>query len=181
MKKVLVPLADGCEELEAITLTDILVRAGLTVVTAGLKEGIVTASRGAKLMPDTTLALIKDETFDCIALPGGLPGANHLTNDSTLRTMIQHQNNGQHLLAAICAGPRALASAGVLNHRTITCYPGSLDDLKGHWTISQQAIEKDHHIITGRGPGVALDFALFLAEQLVGKDTKDRVEKALVR
>lgn len=109
MKTVLVPLADGCEELEAITITDILARAGANVTTAGLKPGLVTASRGAKLMPDALLEDIQKETFDLIALPGGLPGADHLANSETLRKMMQAQNASKRPLAAICAAPRALA------------------------------------------------------------------------
>ena len=181
MKTVLVPLADGCEEMEAITITDILTRGGAKVITAGLLDGQVKASRGATLVPDTTLSDLVDESFDMIVLPGGLPGADYLAEDPILLTMLKQQHEREHPIAAICAAPRALAAAGILANRTITCYPGSMDQLTGTWTISNNPIEQDNHIFTGRGPGVALDFALRLVEQLFGAAKREEVELALAR
>ena len=181
MKTILVPLADGCEELEAITITDILARAGAKVITAGLLSGPVKASRGARLIPDTTLVDLIDETFDLIVLPGGLPGADYLAEDPILRTMLKNQHQHEKLIGAICAAPRALAAAGILTGRNITCYPGSMDHLTGTWTLTERAIEIDNHIFTGRGPGVALDFALKLVEQLYGQEKRTDVESALAR
>ncbi len=181
MKTVLVPLAEGCEEMEAITITDILTRAGAKVTTAGLKEGPVKASRGACLLPDVTLDDIKHQQFDLIALPGGLPGANHLAEHAALQSMIKQQNADTKPLAAVCAAPKALASAGVLSDRVITSYPGSMDALTSNWTNTGKAVEIDQHIITGRGPGVALDFALTLVETLFGKTKRIEVEEALIR
>ena len=182
MKTVLVPLADGCEEMEAITMADILCRAGAQVVTAGLLAGPVIAGRGATLLPNALLQDIKDQEFDLIALPGGLPGADHLSANTTLQNMIRQQHKAQKPLAAICAAPKALASAGVLKNRTITSYPGSLDGLSADWAINTgAAIEQDGNIITGRGPGVALDFALLLVTELFGEEKRQEVEIALVR
>ena len=95
MARALIPLAQGCEELEAVTLIDLLRRAGIEVVVAGLTEGPVTASRGTVLVPDTTLAAVADESFDLIVLPGGLPGADHLAADLRLRGMLQRQAAAQ--------------------------------------------------------------------------------------
>ncbi len=181
MKTVLVPIADGCEEMEAITITDILTRAGAKVITAGLLDGAVKASRGATLLPDTTLADLVDESFDLIVLPGGLPGADYLAEDPILLAKLKQQNKLKKPIGAICAAPRALAEAGIVDNRTITCYPGSLDHLKGTWILSGNAIETDEHITTGRGPGVALDFALILVEQLYDKEKRLEVEMALAR
>jgi len=181
MKIALVPLADGCEELEAITITNILTRAGVQVTTAGLKEGVVKASRGATLVPNTTLEAVINKDFDLIVLPGGLPGANYLAENMNLRSLIQSQHAQSKPIAAICAAPRALAAADILTDRKITSYPGSLADLNPDWTDTAKAIETDGHIITGRSPGVALDFALELVKRLLGQEKMDEVEAALVR
>lgn len=181
MKTVLVPLADGCEELEAITITDILTRAGASVTTAGLKEGLVQAGRGARLMPDTTLEAVLDQSFDLIVLPGGQPGADRLMKDERLLALLRRQNNDARPLAAVCAAPRALAAAGVLDQRRVTCYPGALEEFSGTWHNSMAAVEIDDHIVTGRGPGVALDFALALVEKLFDQQTRQQVETALAR
>ncbi|MEJ2045035.1 MAG: DJ-1/PfpI family protein [Reinekea sp.] len=181
MKTVLVPLADDCEEMEAITITDILTRAGAKVTTAGLKEGPVRASRGARLLPDVVMSDVQDQTFDLIALPGGLPGADHLAQDAILQDMIKRQNSKEAMLAAVCAAPKALASAGVLSGRKITSYPGSMDALTPDWSSnSGNKVEIDGHIVTGRGPGVALEFALTLVENLFGADKRAEVEAELV-
>jgi len=181
MKTVLVPLADGCEELEAISITDILTRAGVKVVTAGLKSGLVTASRGIRIMPDVTLDSVQNEHYDMIILPGGLPGADNLAADSRIIKMIQTQNKQSKFIAAICAAPKVFAVAKVIDDRQITHYPNALNDIPTNWQYSNKAIVTDGHIITGRGPGVAMDFALELAEILVGKEKRNDVEKALVR
>ncbi|WP_320823560.1 DJ-1 family glyoxalase III [Reinekea sp.] len=179
MKKVLVPLADGCEELEVVAITDILTRAGATVVTAGLQAGPIKASRGMTLVPDTTLAQVQDDLFDLIALPGGLPGAIHLAEDSILHVMMQNQDLHNRTLAAICAAPQALAIAGLLTNRTLTCYPGALDGFDCQWTNTGAALEIDRNLITGRGPGVALEFALELVNQLYGPERRAQVADEL--
>lgn len=182
MPKVLVPLAQGCEELEAITITDLLVRAGIDVVTAGLDAQPVKASRGICILPDTTIDQVTDQDFDLIVLPGGLPGANHLRDDSRVQAMLKRQAANMQYVAAICAAPKALASAGILDKRTATCYPGSLADSQLSTThITDNAIEIDGHVITSRGPGTAMDFALTLIELLVGKEKRDQVNRQLMR
>lgn len=181
MTSVLIPLAQGCEELEAITLTDLFTRAGFEVTTASLTAAPVKASRGATLIADTELEDVTNDEFDLIALPGGLPGADNLAANATLQQMILKQHDRQGWLAAICAAPKVLAKAGLLAGRTITSYPGALDALSGNWQNTGAAIERDGHIITGRGPGVSLDFALFLIELLGGMALRRQVEQPLVR
>jgi protein deglycase len=180
--RALIPLAQGCEELEAVTLIDLLRRAGIKVVVAGLTEGPVTASRGTVLVPDTTLAAVAEESFDLIVLPGGLPGADHLAADLRLRGMLQRQVAAQGLTAAICAAPRVLAEAGLLAGKTATCYPGSVDV----WaypgvTLVDAHVVTDGVVITSRGPGTAIDFALALIERLVGPARREEVESKLLR
>ncbi len=124
---VLVPLAQGCKELEAVTITDLLTRAGINVVTAGLDEQTVIASRGMKLVPDKPLDDVLDEAFDMIVIPGGLPGADHLNNDQRIQTIIKKLAANNKYTTAICAAPRVLATAGLLEDKHVTSFPGALD------------------------------------------------------
>ena len=182
MSHVLVPLAQGCEELEAITITDLLVRAGITVTTCGLDEQPVTASRGTTIIPDTSIDKVMNETFDLIVLPGGLPGADHLRDNEPLQSLLKKQASDDRYLAAICAAPKALAQAGILEGKTATAYPGVLDALgNNNINISLQAVEIDGKVVTSRGPGTAMDFALTLIELLEGKEKRDEVDQQLVR
>lgn len=180
MPKVLVPLADGCEELEAVTIIDLLRRAGVDVVTAGLKPGIVKASRGVQLMPDVRLDAALLEHFDMVVLPGGMPGAANLKADARIIELLKRMAAAGQYTAAICAAPMVLAEAGVLNGKEATSYPGFLDAVPGV-TISAAAVVQDGKVLTSRGPGTAMDFALALIEALVGSDTRQQVESALVR
>ena len=182
MTKALVPLAQGCEELEAVTITDLLVRAGIQVTTAGLDEQPVIASRGMKLIPDTTIDAVINNTYDLIVLPGGLPGADHLRDNSHVQQLLKKHASNKKLIAAICAAPKALAAAGLLDNKTVTCYPGSLSSASlNNTTIKSSAIEIDGKIITSRGPGTAMDFALKLIELLEGKEKYLEINKQLVR
>ncbi len=182
MAHILVPLAEGFEELEAITLIDLLRRAGFDVVSAGLDDQPVQASRGTVIIPDTSLAKVEDQHFDLIVLPGGLPGADHLRDDATLQAMLKKQNQAGKMIGAICAAPKALASAGVLDGRQITCYPGALGEVdSSHFEITNDRVKIDGNVMTSRGPGTAMDFALAIIEQLGGKALRESVEDGLVR
>ena len=182
MPKVLVPLAQGCEELEAVTIIDLLRRAKIDVVTAGLDKQPVSASRGVKLIPDMDLDTALTNEYDMVVLPGGMPGADHLDNDPRIQALLKKMANDEKYTAAICAAPKALANAGVLDGKTATSYPGFLDfmDLPDT-TITNEPVVVDGNVITSRGPGTAMDFALILIETLVGKDKRIEVETALVR
>lgn len=182
MPRVLVPLAPGFEELEAVTVVDLLRRAGVEVVTAGLADGPVRASRGVVVVPDTTLDRIADDDFDMIVLPGGLPGADHLNADPRIHRILRRTAAAGGYAAAICAAPKVLAGAGLLDGRKATGYPGVLDRLNLPRTeLLQRAVVTDGRIVTSRGPGTAMDFALELIERLLGKTKRDEVEAPLVR
>ena len=180
MATVLVPLAQGCEELEAVTIIDLLRRAGVTVTVAGLDAGPVTASRGVVLLPDTTLDAVLDQDFDLVVLPGGLGGAQRLEADRRISALLRRMAEQGRYVAAICAAPRVLVNAGLVEGRTITAYPGVLDDQEGI-RLSSAAVVRDGTFITSRGPGTALDFALTLIETLCGRASRDSVETALQR
>ncbi|MBN8778048.1 DJ-1 family glyoxalase III [Thiobacillus sp.] len=180
MARVLVPLADGCEELEAVTIIDLLRRAGIEVVSAGLKPGVVKASRGVQLVPDLTLDSALQDEYDMVVLPGGMPGAAHLKADPRILRLLKDMAAAGKYTAAICAAPMVLAEAGVLEGRQATSYPGFLDGLPGV-TVSAAAVVRDGKVLTSRGPGTAMDFALALIETLAGADKRQQVEAALVR
>ena len=180
MKRVLVPLAEGFEELEAVTIIDILRRAGLEVVVASLAGSPVTGSHGIRLAADTPLAALVEQDFDMIALPGGMPGAEHLKNDPRIAEFIHRLHASGRPVAAICAAPMVLAAAGVLEGRRATSFPGFLagrDKSPG----AGEAVVVDRGVITSRGPGTALDFALALVEELLGDVARQSVESRLER
>jgi protein deglycase len=182
MATVLVPLAQGCEELEAVTIIDLLRRAGITVITAGLDNQPVKASRGTVLIPDTTLDAVMAQEFDMIVLPGGLPGADHLNNDERIHSLLKQMAEANKYTAAICAAPKVLASAGLLNGKHATSYPGSIDEAGLQDVVyEEKPVVIDGKVITSRGPGTAMDFALTLIEQLSGKARRDEVEAPLQR
>ena len=182
MASVLVPLAQGCEELEAITITDLLTRAGIEVITAGLDDKPVKASRGMVLVPDYVLDDVMDRDFDMIVLPGGLPGADHLNSDPRIQQLVKKLHQQNKITAAICAAPRVLATAGILDNKQATSFPGALDNFPAtNMRYSEDAVVIDGNVITSRGPGTAMDFALILIEKLLGKAKRDEVEAPLQR
>lgn len=182
MASVLVPLAAGFEELEAVTVVDLLRRAGIEVLTAGLEAGPVRASRGTVLLPDCTLEEALTREFDMVVLPGGLPGATHLEADPRILALLRRMAAENRCTAAICAAPRVLAAAGLLENKRATAYPGVLDDVQvPGLKRSVDAVVADGNVVTSRGPGTALDFALALIERLAGARKRDSVAEALVR
>jgi len=182
MATVLVPLAEGFEELEAVTIVDLLRRAGIKVITAGLVEGPVTASRGTVIVPDTTLDDALTREYDMAVLPGGLPGADHLNEDERIRSLLKKMAGSEKFTAAICAAPKVLATTGLLEGKRATGYPGVLDGLDlANITLDDAPVVKDGKVITSRGPGTAMDFALELIECLLGAEKRREVEAGLVR
>lgn len=180
MSRVLVPLAEGFEELEAVTIIDILRRAGIEVVVASLAGSPVTGSHGVRIAADAPLAALAEQDFDMIALPGGMPGAEHLMGDARIADLLRRQRRRGGPVAAICAAPMVLAAAGVLDGRRATSYPGFLDAAR-ETTVVGDAVVRDEGVITSRGPGTALDFALTLVAELAGGASRDAVEAGLQR
>ena len=170
MKSVLIPLAQGCEELEAVTVIDLLRRAQIEVVTAGLEAGPVRCSRGTVLVPDAPLDAVMGRDFDMIVLPGGLPGAKNLDEDERVHGLLRRHHAEGRFAAAICAAPKVLASAGLLAGKSATSYPGAvrMEDFP-EVDLLDAPVVVDGKVITSRGPGTAMDFALQLIELLAGR------------
>lgn len=181
--KVLVPLAEGFEELEAVTICDILVRGGIEVVTASLEEEqLVQASRGTQIFASTTLQAVKGIEFDLIVLPGGLPGSDYLMQNETLIGLLQQQAKQDKLVGAICAAPKVLVSAGILDNKRATSFPNVIEQNPAlGMTFQNQPVVVDGNVVTSRSAGTALDFALTLVELLTDKANRDQVEIALHR
>lgn len=182
MPKVLVPLAQGCEEVEAVTIIDLLRRAKIEVVSAGLDDQPVTASRGVRLIADTTLDVALEQEFDMIVLPGGMPGMTHLKNDPRIIALLQKMAREGKYTCAICAAPAVLAEAGLLAGKSATSYPGFVDKMNlPTVAYKNDPVVRDGKVITSRGPGTAMDFTLELIEVLAGKAQRDEVEAGLQR
>ena len=180
MKTALIIFAEGSEELEAVTVVNILRRAGVTVTLAGLNAGALRGSRKVLLTPDTTLNEALAHSYDMVVLPGGQPGTNHLKADARVLQLVQQMSAQGKYVAAICAAPSVLAAAGLLDGKRATCYPGALNAFP-QVQLQDAAVVEDGKLITSRGPGTAMDFALVLAERLAGHAKRLEVEAGLQR
>jgi 4-methyl-5(b-hydroxyethyl)-thiazole monophosphate biosynthesis len=180
MPRVLVPLAEGFEEIEAITVVDLLRRAGIEVHTASLAARAVTGSHGITVTADLPLDQVRATDYDMIALPGGMPGADHLKQDPRVISLLQQFAQSGRYTAAICAAPGVLAHAGLLEGRAATSYPGFLraDSAPGI-RLREEAVVVDGKVATSRGPGTAMEFGLKLIELLAGPEARRRVQERL--
>ncbi len=178
--KILVPLADGFEEIEAFTLIDVLRRAEMEVITTSISNSLeVTGAHGIATLCQSYL---KDEQvleYNAFILPGGLPGSTHLAESEKVIADIQQMAANDRWLGAICAAPHVLAKAGVLENRHATSYPSCKSQLKGAiWT--DQDVVVDAKIITSRGVGTALAFALKWVEILISKEKSTQLAAAML-
>ena len=179
---VLMPIADGFEEIEAITVVDLLRRADINVTVAALHEKQVTGSHGITVTADDTLDNALQQEYDMVVLPGGQPGTDNLEADRRVRDLLVVLANSGKFTAAICAAPKVLAAAGLLNKKTATSFPGCISpETTAGLRYSEDAVVQDGKVITSRGPGTAMDFALVLIEKLCGPNTRNEVESRLQR
>jgi len=179
-KQALVPIANGTEEIEAVCIIDVLRRAGASVTVASVEELQVTASRGVKLVADQLIGACMDETYDLIALPGGMPGAEHLRDAKDLEEMLKRQRREGRLYAAICASPVVvLQHHGLLDGRLATCHPDFVDQLENA-DAAETRVVVDGPCITSRGPGTAIEFALKLVEVLYGERKAEEVGRRML-
>ena len=178
LAKALVFLATGFEEIETVTVIDVLRRAGVEVTVAGLTPKVVEGAHAMKIVPDQSIDDVHMNDFDAVIVPGGNPGYKNLRNDPRVITMVQEAFNSNKPVAAICAAPAVLSDAGILNKKFCTIYPGMENELeKGGAKPKQDPVVVDGNIITSRGPATALPFALKLAEMLAGKQVAESVNK----
>jgi 4-methyl-5(b-hydroxyethyl)-thiazole monophosphate biosynthesis len=180
MSKVLVPLAEGFEEIEAVTVVDLLRRAGIAVQTASLGGREVTGSHGITVHSDLGIDEAAADDYDMIVLPGGMPGTAHLKSDARVARLLREFAASGRYTAAICAAPSVLAHAGLLEGRRATSYPGFLAaDSAAGIRLSDEPVVIDGKVVTSRGPGTAVPFALALIELLEGPAAKRAVEERL--
>lgn len=179
MKQVLVPLADGFEEIEAVTVVGVLRRAGLSVTVAGIREGVLSGSRKISLSPDTVLSKVQVSDFDAVVVPGGQPGVNHLKADARLLAVVREMLNADKLVGMICAAPLVLKELNLHRGKKITSHPSVQTDLKDS-KYSEERVVWDGNLITSRGPGTAMEFSLEMVEKLAGKAKRDELAKAML-
>ncbi|MBN2193739.1 MAG: DJ-1/PfpI family protein [Polyangiaceae bacterium] len=165
MAKVAVLIADGFEEIEAVTIIDVLRRAGLDVTVAGLGGDTVLGAHGIRIHVDTPVDRLSAAEFDAVVLPGGHRNAEQLRDDARVQTLVRAAADSDKFVAAICAAPIALERAGVLEGKQATCYPGyELPSAE----YSNDRVVEDGRLVTSRGPGTAMEFSLALVRRLVG-------------
>ncbi|UKJ89182.2 4-methyl-5(b-hydroxyethyl)-thiazol monophosphate biosynthesis enzyme [Theileria orientalis] len=179
-KSALVAVADGTEDIEFVTLVDVLRRAGVSVVVGSVSESLnLVMAHGTKIVADDKVANLTQKVFDLIAVPGGLVGATNFYNSNALISMLREQKQSGRLYAAICASPAlVLGDAGLLDEHTgAVCFPGFEHKLvkRGHGRVYHEK-----NCVTSQGPGSALEFALKLVELLCGPEIKDSLGKAML-
>lgn len=182
MSRVLVLLAEGFEEIEAVTVIDLLRRAGIDVSAASLGPRRVTGSHGIGIEADITLDEARAGDYDMVVLPGGMPGAAHLREDARVIALVRDFASTGRYTAAICAAPSVLAHAGLLAGRAATSFPGFLDANSAPGIrLRGEAVVTDGKVVTSRGAGTAMDFGLALVELLEGAEVRTGVEGRLQR
>ena len=172
MKSVAVLLAPGFEEIEAVTVIDVLRRADIQVTVAGLHEGEITGSHEITIRADKPLEAVRPQDFDMVVLPGGIPGTNHLREDPGVRAFVQEMaRSGKHT-CAICAAPTVLKAADVVRGKAVTSHPSVREDLQG-LDYREDRVVVDGSVVTSRGAGTTMEFALELVRILAGKEKAD--------
>jgi len=179
MSKVYIFLANGFEEIEGLTVVDMLRRAGIEismVSITGAKE--ITGAHNIKVMADELFEDIDFNDADMLVLPGGMPGTKYLAAHQGLVTLLKQFNKEGKQLAAICAAPSVLGVNGILQGKRTTCYPGYEDKLLGA-IVTTNNVEIDNNIITGKGMGTSIDFSLRIIEKLIDLETANKIATAI--
>ncbi len=169
MKRVLVPLAPGFEEIEALAVVDILRRAGATVVLAGTVDGEIEGRSSIKVVPDALLETVMEDEFDMIVLPGGGPGTENLKSDERVASVVKRLNVEGGYVTAICAAPTVLNAIGLIDGRRVTCHPSVVGQLGSAKYVDERVVV-DGTVVTSQGPGTAIEFAYALVEALYGAE-----------
>lgn len=178
-KYVLVPVADGTEEMEAVMIIDILRRAGAKVVVASVDKLQVTASRGVKITADKLIKDCTGTTFDLVVLPGGMPGSEHLRDSEILISILKRQMTEGRFFAAVCAAPAvALLPHGLLDGYKATCHTSFVNEIPEQYYTDEKVVV-DHNCITSKGAGTTIEFALKLVEMLFDKSSAESIARAI--
>ena len=182
-KRVVVPLAEGFEEMEAVIIVDVLRRAGVDVALAGLDgAGPVLGSRGITVAAEVDWAEATEAPFDAIVLPGGLGGTLALRDDDRVVAAVRGNHEAGRLTAAVCAAPLVLARAGIASGRALTGHPSVLGELAQAGAVVQEGrVVRDGTLLTSQGPGTSMEFALAVAAELVGEHVAAEVSRAMCR
>lgn len=183
MKRVLVPFTEGVEEIEAVSVVDILRRAGIEAVMASLDGAAVRGRSGIVIQPDAALNDVMDQDWDMVVLPGGLPNAYLLRDDASVKRVVQRLREQRKTIAAICAAPAALAAYGITDGRNITSYPAmkeEIQQLSPSVIYSDDAVVEDDFLITSRGAGTAVEFTLRLVTRLCGKEKSEEIRQSII-
>lgn len=179
-RHVLVPIADGTEEIEAVTIIDVLRRAGAEVTVASVDGMQVTAARGVRLVADCLIGQCLDQTYDLVVLPGGMPGAEHLRDSEPLKQILRRHSDTGRLVGAICAAPAVVLEAhGLLENRRATCHPNHVKSLQDP-SAAEERVLVDGTYVTSQGPGTAMAFALKLVEKLFGREHMEAVAGPMI-
>lgn len=177
-KRVLVPFADGFEEIELVGLVDTMRRGGIDVVTAGVDSKTQTGAHGIVVVADSVIDEAVSDGFDMIVLPGGYKNTMTLAESGKVQKLIKEFDAKDKLVGAICAAPIALDRAGVLKDE-YTCYPNVNDVVKSSKFVERTVVESGN-VLTSRGPGTAICFGLYIVEKLVGKDSAGAVRERMI-
>ncbi len=179
-KKACVFLADGFEEIEGLTVVDLLRRAGVEVTTVSItKDKMIHGAHQIDVVADILFEEMDYEEQDMLVLPGGMPGTLHLGEHTGLKELLEQFYAKGKYIGAICAAPSVLGKYGFLNGRQATSYPGFEEKLLGAEYVEEPVVVSDF-MITSRGMGTAIDFTLVLIEQLLGKEKADQIGKAII-
>lgn len=183
MASILLPLAQGFEEVEAVSLIDVLRRGGVEVRVAHMDgetdTDMVLGANGITIQADTSITNVKSEDFDMILLPGGWDGTYTLADNETVQKLLKEFKEKEKLIGAICAAPYALKQAGVLGN-DYTCYPSVENEIKQEGYRDDEMVITDGNIMTSRGPGTALCFGLEIVKRLVGTETYRAVKEGML-
>lgn len=167
-------LANGFEEIEALTPLDVLRRAGVQVTTVGVGGDSIMGAHGIRVQADIPDTMYRDSSPNMIILPGGMPGSENLDNSRVVDAALRAAARNDAYLCAICAAPMVLGKRGYLSGKRAVCYPGFEAYLEGA-TVTDARVECDGKVITSKGMGVALEFGLALVEALCGKEKAEQI------
>jgi len=175
--RVLVPLADGFEDIEAVAVIDILRRAGIEVDTVGIIGSMITSSNGIRVMADKKIDEIDITKYNGIILPGGSKGTMNLSKSSKVSEFLKYMNKRGNLIAAICAAPSILAKNGLLDDKKATIHPGLESGIP---YPRAERVVVDYNVITSQAPGTSMEFALAIVKYFLGDDTAERLRESLL-